>query len=305
MSAMNGCSELALRRGLVYEGEMNYFRAIHPIPTLTPAHCALIAAHDSSDRPGLLFREDSFDPVMRIRRGRMYRLASSQGQTKLPENVHNDPFGPHVGAAPGWQADAWYDALTPDDIEPACALEGAQVDLGQGVFQTTWRVVDIERIASGHLLWTLRAASLFGVLPHLKDTLGDQAGQPVDAGPVQAALSKLVDAFHVQQPVPIVDVCRETTKVILTAWIGSDAEGKDLGEVIKQIPCDKKAGTKSKCLAHWSALIVNRMHSRGKSAEQEQRMRNGSPIRPLVDPDSETAVHLVGLLLREIGWAQP
>jgi hypothetical protein len=294
-------SLLALRRGLVYEGEYNFLRAVHPIPILTRASCTAIPVRDIGALAGVLFREDSFDPVTRIRRGRMYTHGPSYAPQSLPpQNVHNYPFGPHVGAVPDWRPDSWYELLPLGTIGHPASLGGMQVNLGQGDFQTVWRIVGVELISTGEFLFTLRAASLFGVLPPLREDLQNKDGGLIDddrARQVQEALGKLVDAFHVQQPVPIVDVARETAKVILTAWIGQNAEGKDLSAIISLISQDKE-------LSKWAASIINRLHSRGKAAEQEKQTANGVDLLPVIDKDAEVSVHLVGLLLREIRWAQ-
>ena len=54
-----------------------------------------------------------------------------------------------------------------------------------------------------------------------------------------------------------------------------------------------------------AALIINRLHPRGKSAERERQANDGKALRPIDDLDAETSVHLIGLILRDIGWAAP
>lgn len=289
---------LALRNGLVYEVEGNFGRAIHPIPTLTHASCSAISVPAAVNRTGLLFREDSFDPVSRVRRGRMYVHADNPSHGHSAENIHNYPFGEHIGVGVDWKAESLYRPLADKDINTVAPLDGAQVDLGDSPFQTAWRVVGAERVSTGDLLFTLRAISALGAIPRLGEVILNEAGNSVNAGPVVAALDKFVDAFQVQQPVPVMDVGRETAKVILTAWLGSEsAEAKDLGKVIEAIPSDKD-------VARWAARIINRLHSRGKSAGQENQAAKGKALRPVIDEDAETSVHLVGLLLREIGWTK-
>lgn len=48
-----------------------------------------------------------------------------------------------------------------------------------------------------------------------------------------------------------------------------------------------------------AALIVARMHSRGKSNEQYAK-----GAREPGDDDAQFAVHALGLVMREIGWAR-
>lgn len=61
--------------GLVYEGDGCYGRGVWPTPVITPAKFAdplvgNLKAHSSSNTFGYRFRENSFDPISRIRRGR-------------------------------------------------------------------------------------------------------------------------------------------------------------------------------------------------------------------------------------------
>jgi len=70
-------------QGLVYEGSSNYGRAVWPTPVVTPAKFVFpseedIKAESSSNVFGYRFREDSFDPISRVRRGRFYLANQSQ-----------------------------------------------------------------------------------------------------------------------------------------------------------------------------------------------------------------------------------
>ncbi len=293
--------QVATRRGLVYEGEQNFYRAIHPIPVLTRATCVwLPSGSDSPDCPSPLFREDSFDPVTRIRCGRLYVRADHPPQKLPAANVCNYPFGQLVGVAAGeWDAECFYRPINQWDITPTTRLEAAPIELGDQGFTTRWRVVAVERISSGDLLFTLRAISALGALPILAESLSSRDGSPVPTAPIRKALDQLVSAFHGQQPVPIADVCRETARVILAAWIGTNANTKDLAGVIRMISneSDKREGLQS------AATVIRLMHSRGKSSEQEQQAAKGKDLRLVCMEDAETAVQLVGFLLRDIGWA--
>lgn len=297
---MRTATLLALRQGLVYEGAGNFFRAVHPIPVLTRAVCEWIpeSSQDQSRAAPLLFREDSFNPVTRIRRGRLYQRDGQQGGRSVPaENVHNYPFGPHVGVAAGqWDPDSWYNPYRPSSSRVPRTKLGSEVQLGDSGYETIWRVVQGERILTGDILFTLRAVSFLGAIPPLARQIESLQGNPVDAQPIQAALDQVVDAFHAQQPQPIVDVCRESVRVILAAWVGPEAAALDLGALIQKFPDDRH-------LIRNAASIVNRLHPRGKSAELERQVQDGKVLRRLVDEDAEASVHLIGLILRDIEWA--
>jgi hypothetical protein len=142
---------MATRRGLVYEGSGNFLRAIHPVPIVS-----LAKFEDYKTSDGMVFREDSFDPATRIRRGRFYAKCDDQIRTISVENVHNHPFGKHIGIAEAegstWNPDCLYQPFEPENDTHqnlhVCVI-------GDHKFQTTWRVVEIERIFTGELLWTL------------------------------------------------------------------------------------------------------------------------------------------------------
>ena len=283
--------KLVIRRGVFFEGNRQGLRAIHPMPVISTASCNFI------NFKAALFREDSFDPVTRIRRGRLY-IEDQRGEVWSIEQVDHGFYRPQTGSGPGgfeWSPEASYKAWEASSSTPKEVI-GHSIQIGSNGYVTPWRIVATERIAIGHILFTLRAYSLFGVIPELANVITDKDGNVIDKKPIQEILNTLVDAFHRQQASPTVDVARETTRTILSTWIGQQAQGKDLGKAIEWIPKDK-------VLARWSASIINRLHPRGKSSERERQVAKGSPLRPVTEEDAECAVTLVGLLLREIGWA--
>jgi hypothetical protein len=298
---------LALRRGLVYEGDENFMHAIHPLPTITEASCEFY--ENPIGHPGInvVFREDSFDPVTRIRRGRFYCDAGGLNAISQ-DRVHNHPYGPNIGSGgqQGWKAERYLRRIGDEHLRKSTRVDGSQVWLGAGNHVTRWRVVSVEKISTDHLLFTLRAVSLVGVVPELAEVIHDKDGGDVSTEPIRQALDALVDALHKQQATPIVDVARETARLVLATWAGEAAMGDDLGDVVKKIRCSEGAppDPASKCVTRWAGSIVSRLHPRGKSAEQERQTSKGLQLRTVVDEDAECAVHLVGLLLREIGWAK-
>jgi hypothetical protein len=288
--------KLALKRGVFYEGDSQDLRVVTPTPVVSEAHCGFV---ETTGGMKVIFREDSFDPVTRVKRGRLY-VGGPLGDSWPPGRVDDGPYHPYPAnggsASPGvrWTAEQSFNAWNPS-VSPEKVL-GQTMALGSAAFLTRWRVVGVERVMVGHILLTLRAISLIGVVPELTASLENKDRGTVDPAPVRQALDSLVDALHKQQPIPIVDVARETAKVLLTAWIGSVAHGKDLAEVIDDIP--------ARCLVTRSAAsIVNRFHSRGKSAAQEKHATKGLVLRDIVEADAESSVHLVALLMREMGWA--
>jgi hypothetical protein len=142
-------------------------------------------------------------------------------------------------------------------------------------------------------LFTLKSAYTLGTLPDLVESaLPTEKSKQILEG-----FEKVADAAHKYMPVPIIDVCREFARIILAAWLsttGGKPDGDDF--LIKAVP-DDRVGIKS------AARIINRLHPRGKSSEQERQAQQGRDTRDVSDEDGELSVSLVGFLLREFRWA--
>jgi hypothetical protein len=283
---------MVLWQGVFYEGNAHAVRTISPQPVISQASCNFIVGVGSHEKDELVFREDSFDPVTRIRRGRLYvnrKAAHVWDQVNIDNGMHLYNWG-------NWKPDASYEPWKPDtNFEKFNSLN---IQIGGEGLETKWRIVGLEKITIGHVLLTMRATSLLGVIPELANAITDKDGNVIDKKPIRESLDSLVDAFHRQQATSTVDMARETARVILRWWCGDLVEKMDLTDAIKGIP-------KNRYMAQHASHILAKLHSRGKSSEQERQAEKGSPLRPVIEEDAECAVNLVGLLLREIGWAAP
>lgn len=279
----------------VYEGNENFLNAVYPIPSLTPvdvnrlAEPALAILGNPHRAASILFREDSFDPTTRIRRGRFYALDNPNIRHWQSTRVTHYPYAQPVAGSPQDYPMNAYRALNIQQPR-----RSAIVFLGGFSQSTPWYAVSAERLFNDEILFTLKAATSIGVLPDIaQELLPDEWHAQILAG-----AERVVDAALKYMPTPTVDVCREFTRVLLAAWLshqGVNPDGGDLGALIKAIPKDR-VGIAS------AANVINRLHPRGKSAEQERQARNGRDIREICDEDSELSVSLVGFLLREMGW---
>jgi hypothetical protein len=232
----------------VYEGNSHLLNAVYPMPSLS----TVVA--DQNTQPGLgifgnlhpttppLFREDSFDPTTRIRRGRFYCWDRS---AQYPvERVNHYPFAQPVGGRP-----AQYDMNTYRSLQPACAASASMrllIFLGDTSYKTAWHVIGAERLFNSETLFTLKSANTLGTLPDL-----DEGELPTERRKqIREGFEKVADAAYKYMPVPIVDVCREFARLILAA--GLSTEGDDLGKLIKAVPddrvCIKSATTLTSCL---------------------------------------------------------
>lgn len=287
---------IAIRRGIVYEGDFYQLWAIYPRPLVVDAEFTLLKCPADYCR-NKVFMEDSFDTVTRVRRGRFYCMNDGHSSNNwIPDRVENGLYGKHVGISSGqFDCDAIGQSASVSDIELA---KKEIVYLGSGAEKTYWRITDVERNIFGHQVFTLRAQSLFGVLPEITDIVKDKNDDRLENDAIQkvrGSLSRLVDSYHKFQASSVVDEARETARIILAKWIGIKAIEKDLSKMIGKISEENHVLSNA-------AFIVNRLHARNKSAEQEKQLNRGKEIREPTDDDARVSVELVGMILREIGW---
>lgn len=250
------------------------------------------AFEDDLDRAEMVFHEDSFDPVTRIRRGRFY--ASSGGLRPSQEMALPHPVYGTRGTGPAPAADGrcerWLFVFDQYQGSPS----GKMVIVGST--DSLWRILGAERITTGEYLVTLKARHALGVLPELN------SDAVPDVGRTKAieTYEKLVDSAYRETPGSIVDRARDATQWCLGTWSAnrrgdSSLLHQDLGALIKKVE-----GENDKPQVMLSAArIIARLHSRGKANEQERYS-----TRPLMEADAEFALAAVGLLLREFGWTR-
>lgn len=282
----------------VYEGNMHFLNAIYPMPAISkvlidmPGQPELLSFGNVNQFAPPVFREGSFDPTTRIRRGRFYVPEPPTPRDWQPARVNHYPYAQPVGGIPLTYSFDCYSSFQP---LPVRLTTRPLVLLGDASYRTAWHVVGAERLFNGETLFTLKAADTLGLLPDL-----NAAAVPREKlTDVQNALEKVADAAPKYLPVPIVDVCRECARVLIAAWLptaGVDNERGDLGDLISKIPHAREPIAAA-------ARIINRFHPRGKSAEQEKQADRGIDLRDVSPEDAELSVTLIGLLLREVGWA--
>lgn len=281
----------------IYEGNLHFLHAIYPMPAVSKVSIAAPSKPDLYDFGAVIptmppiFREDSFDPTTRIRRGRFYVPNNPTRADWQAAWVNNYPYGPPVGDQPRFYSCEAYTSFQGHprpDPKKSLVLLG---DLGQ---ETAWRVVGAERLYNHEILITLRAVDTLGILPEL-NFAAIPAERRTD---IQQAMEKVADAAHQYLPVPIVDLCRESARLLLAGWLQARGGGQvrgDLGDLIKQIAAE------SECMSA-AARILARLHARGKSSEQDRQADRGVDLREIASADADLSVALYAFLLRETGW---
>lgn len=291
--------------GLVYEGTSVYGHGVWPTPVIAPA--LLIESPADWDRvPGhadvgsarLVFREDSYDPASRVRRGRLYSWQDGQAQ---PQNwfVQQHPALFEDTGHRNHEGRFSKSLLTYHPVSRFAArlrkTPGMMIVMGGFDAMTVWYIVSVELIALGAELITLRSRSNLGVLPELDRSAFPYRGANI----VDEALGKVADAAFRGAAASVIDLCRDAVQVVISHWLVQQGApepvlNKDLGALVK----DLKDGMNRQALVD-AADLVRILHPRGKSNEQ-----NRLGLRPPSDQDGELAIQALGFILREVGWTR-
>jgi hypothetical protein len=293
--------------GFVYEGRGDPIYPTWPLPVLSqatliesPGDFEKIPSNFESQPFTWMFREDSFDPVSRIRRGRVFQKFGSQGWESIKVEAHpairsDIQLVTHDGKV---RKDLSVYIECTDLLNKANKGEGMRLAIGVSGGYSLWRIVQSECTANLDVLVTLRAESAFGILPELETS----KIHPTSLSSVVSALGRVLDAAYRELPTSVVDQCRNAATVIVSRWMYQQSNidkpiEKDLGAWIRSIQDHFKERPKHALV---SALeIINKLHPRGKDNELVRH-----DLRPVTDGDAEIAVNAIGFVLREIGWAK-
>jgi hypothetical protein len=291
------------RGRLYYEGEIMAGFGIWPAPIVTIAEARMMGAGNMHPTQELtisvapvVFREDAFDPVTRIRRGRFYK--------KTPEGRNDWRVQPHpafreeIGSHHEdhrWLSKSLF-SFNPLLFNNFIAgpITQSQVVLGSGSATTLWAVVGFERITTGEDLVMLKARSRLGLLPDL-----DRCALPRDGSTrMEEAYERVVDTAYRLGPESVIDRCRDSAQTMLGFWLASNRDEPakaqlDLAAVSKQV-ADGGNGMR---LAGLGGSMLAALHARTKPNEQVKHLS-----RSVDEGDAETALGLLGLIAKELGY---
>jgi hypothetical protein len=168
--------------------------------------------------------------------------------------------------------------------------------VGSGAGTSTYTIVQVESLLTGDVMITLKERSALGVIPELNESAVAESSRK----PVRQALERAVNSAFRETAVSVVDQCRNAMATILGHYLAAaepDRAARMIGSEL--LPLGTLMMERKKEVCGSAALIVARMHSRGKSNEQATK---GVPEPD--DDDAQFAVHALGLVMREIGWAR-
>ncbi len=284
---------------LVYEGHRPYGRALWPSPIITPAKIVyesegpLVAEQKGAFiTSACRFREDQYDPIARIRRGRFYfaeGIGSQPMQWYLQPHpaLANEVAGPNIheiqkSLETFTSNSIWHKYINGKHEQPLILL-------GLDNRFTIWTIINVEVLSTGEDLVTLKARSSLGVLPRIYE---DKIPKKF-RGRVAESLDAFVDEAHRSAPISVIDRARDAASQMTLAYYNATGkDAKDLGQLIKRLEDDRKI------VAASAARIIARLHARAKPSERERQN-----LRPIREQDAQLAIQCVGTMLCELGWA--
>lgn len=283
------------RARLHYEGDGFFGWALWPShPILSIATVARVdsdyeAIPDRTDlgHAKLLFREDYFDPVTRVRRGRFYTRNDAQPREwSVPPHPALSDEHRQAGRDGRLQKRLFSFHDWPARTQISERAPYATIVLGVKQAATLWRVIAIEQISTGEDLVSLKARSNMGVLPELSE----QSVPSAHKQRVSECIDRVVDTAYRGGPEGVIDRCRDLAAAALGAHL--ENPGKDLSDLANL------AANQKRPLLSSAGRILCLLHSRAKPSEQFNR----SVLHPTED-DAALALECAASILREVGWA--
>lgn len=294
------------QNGLIFEGAGGSDIPSIPTPAVTQAKLVERAGDDGALPRGLysdafswVFREDSFDPVSRTRRGRLYQ---SHGNAQ-PQSVRVAPH-PYdfAGRWPGTDPERYlqkslfvYSQCSQLLNLPKRGL-GSILALGSPEAASYWRIVQTEMLVNRSVMVTLKALSAYDILPELAE-FEVAAEFREDA---KRVMQSVLDAAFRESPESVVDRCRNALTVLMSRWLTQQGHDPkvlewDLAEVSKTI--GEKPYERG-CAANLGRTVAL-LHNRTKTNVVMQK-----GLRALAEEDADFAIQALGLTVRDLGWAK-
>lgn len=241
--------------------------------------------------PQSVFKEDFFDPITKIRRGRIFNAGGNQPQNWY---VHH-PARQDLIKVNCRNGTAQQIELITYQKDPLSNLRHntklPDLIIGKEPFISIWKILSIETSFSGTPVLTMKSYRSFGVIPELKL----EAIPRVARDKVISALDKVDNSSNRLGPTDTVDRCRDALSVVFGHLI--DGPGKDLNKAVNGYITQYNDGKDN--LISWAGKMVARLHSRGKPNEQ-----HNLGLSELVEEDAQLALRCLWLVLVEIGWTR-
>ena len=287
-----------------YEGECTNGYRIMPPPSVTPIRFMDNGVIPEIDRgheqlPLRIFREDDFDTVTKIKRGRVFKCSDKpQPQQWYASDAFNPPRSSIMRRksfmeAPEGTISTRLTTYIPDMLFDHKNLSQVKVILGQDNHITFWKIISAEANLVGTPVLLLKATQNYNDIPKIINTNLDEKV----ANEIKASLEKIESSINRQSATEVIDRCRDTLSIVFGHKSGD--RNKDLSDAINSyLNQITNATIKSDDLCASAGKIVARLHSRGKPNEQS-RFNLSAPT----EDDADLALNCMRLILRELGYA--
>lgn len=245
---------------------------------------------------GHVFRELSFDPITKVRRGIVYKLNENQPVTwRVHDPSRKDIELSSWGSGGAQKLDAI--GYNSDSLAYLRELKKfPRVVLGESPYQSYWKILSIETLFNSQSLVTLKAMSSFGTVPELIVEKVPENAKSL----LTTSLDNTESSANRLGAIETVDACRSTLSIVFGALAGNLT--LDLGAGIrKRIDANLKSNPKGngQDLITFNAEIVRRLHSRAKPNEMVKLS-----TRPISDEDACLALNCLWFILIELRWAK-
>jgi hypothetical protein len=281
---------------VVYEGDASWgARPVFPTPYLfglqiggTPEEALnLLKTETPTECHKLLFREDGFDPVSMVRRGRVYELNTIQAACRVcPASEADLDEARKNGGVVVKQLTVYQRCPLSSRVRSTQLF----AVIGSGTAYSMWRIVTSDCTCFTEELVTMRPLYFLGALPDLSPSNMPEQWRTK----VQETVGKVVDSLYRASADSIVDLCRHAASAALCACFLEDIprlDKTDLG------PLARKAEDGGRRLIADCARTLADLHSRLKPNIQMYH-----DCRAVCDRDAELAVQCLSCILADLGY---
>lgn len=248
-----------------------------------------------------IFREDSFDPITRVKRGRIYKASNTKPENwrviahpmHLSTHKHLNSFGIITNER--------YYTFYPEQLlksdQDFRSLRNINLLIGTKKHFSRWKLINLEPNHVGEEVLTIKSLDTMGIVPNLDLN----KISPDEQNNVNEKFSKFLDDVSTASPTSIIDRANDFALSLLTAFI-REKNPEVIGLTLAMITDFKNhytQVTERKVLFHTIELL-RLLHSRGKQSFQEKHN-----TRDICYDDSETAISCVTTIIRELNYNSP
>lgn len=247
-----------------------------------------------------IFREDSYDPVSRTRRGRIYKASTTK-----PESWSIIPHPGHLARKDQLTGEgqlqmqslySFYNFLLSSLYQTNKEIRNLSVLIGAGDVFTKWTIISNEVGFNGQEIVTLKATNTLDIIPDIDYEKIDIS----ERNTINEKIDKFLDVSYSASIESIVDRAGEACLAIITAMLrssNSELKGLTLDSAIKKLSSDGKFSERKMLMT--AAELLRLLHSRGKLSFQDKYN-----TRALNYHDAQMAIDCLSIIVFEFDLAK-